>query len=135
MSTLIRINVTNNSPFLHTFFFFQQPSVYTGGSEVFSNSLLSTAILPAAQGGSVYTFLLNLQYYAGVQQRHGQLTIGQPSGYASAIQSIELTPATGAVNNCTTMINACSGAEAAGTGQWCAERRIPYYISDIQPHA
>ncbi|EAA2983416.1 hypothetical protein QEW03_004779 [Salmonella enterica] len=105
MSTLIRINVTNNSPFLHTFFFFQQPSVYTGGSEVFSNSLLSTAILPAAQGGSVYTFLLNLQYYAGVQQRHGQLTIGQPSGYASAIQSIELTPATGAVNNCTTMIN------------------------------
>ncbi|EKS5829926.1 hypothetical protein QCA22_004786, partial [Salmonella enterica] len=47
MSTLIRINVTNNSPFLHTFFFFQQPSVYTGGYEVFSNSLLSTAILPA----------------------------------------------------------------------------------------
>lgn len=105
MSTLIRINVTNNSPFLHTFFFFQQPSVYTGGSEVFSNSLLSTAILPAAQGGSVYTFLLNLQYYVGVQQRHGQPTIGQPSGYASAIQSIELTPATGAVNNCTTMMN------------------------------
>ncbi|EKK6346581.1 hypothetical protein R4O66_004430 [Salmonella enterica] len=54
MSTLIRINVTNNSPFLHTFFFFQQPSVYTGGSEVFSNSLLSTAILPAAQGGAVF---------------------------------------------------------------------------------
>lgn len=57
MSTLIRINVTNNRPFLHTFFFFQQPSVYTGGSEVFSNSLLSTAILPAAQGGQcLYIF-------------------------------------------------------------------------------
>ncbi|HGG6663545.1 TPA: hypothetical protein ACJG8Q_003642 [Salmonella enterica subsp. diarizonae serovar 61:i:z] len=107
MNTVIRINVTNNSPYLQTFFFFQEPSVYEGGPEVFSNSLLSTCILPASQGGSVYTFLLSLQYYAGVQQRVTPPVIGKPSGYTSAIQAIELTPADAKkkVNNSTTMIN------------------------------
>lgn len=105
MSTLIRINVTNNSPYVNNFFFFQQPAEYTGGEEVFSNSLLSTTILPASQGGSVYTFLLNLQYYAGVQQRFTLPEVGKPSGYMSAIQPVEITPATGSVNNSVTMMN------------------------------
>lgn len=106
MSTLIQINVTNNSSGLQNFFFFQQPAVYVGGSEVYSNSLLSTSILPSAQGGSSYTFLLNLQYYAGVQQQVNPPQIGQPSGYSSAIQPIGLTPASGGTptNNATNMI-------------------------------
>lgn len=107
MSTLIQINVTNNSQSARNFFFFQQPSIYVGGQEVFSNSLLSTTILPASQGGSVYTFLLDLQYYAGVQERFTLPVIGQPSGYSSAIRAIDLTPAQGGSpkSNCTTMIN------------------------------
>lgn len=106
MSTLIQINVTNNSPVLQSFFFFQQPAIYQGGANVYSNSLLSTPILPSAQGGSVYTFLLKLQYYAGVQQQVAAPVVGQPSGYSSAIQAIGLTPAAGgtATNNATTMI-------------------------------
>ena len=104
MSTLIQINVTNNSPTLQNFFFFQQPAIYTGGPRVYSNSLLSTPILPFGQSGSVYTFLLELQYYAGVQQQFGPPVVGEPSGYMSAMQPIDLTPAQGAVdNNCTTM--------------------------------
>lgn len=106
MSTLIQINVTNNSAGLQNFFFFQQPAVYVGGSNVYSNSLLSTSILPASQGGSVYTFLLNLQYYAGVQQQVSPPEVGQPSGYSSAIQAIGLTPAQGGTptNNATNMM-------------------------------
>lgn len=105
MSTLIRINVTNNSPYVNNFFFFQQPAEYTGGEEVFSNSLLSTTILPASQGVSVYTFLLNLQYHAGVQQRFTLPEVGKPSGNMSAIQPVEIAPATGSVNNSVTMMN------------------------------
>ncbi|OKB65004.1 hypothetical protein BHU62_19790 [Serratia marcescens] len=106
MGTLVQINVQNNSPALQNFFFFQQPSVYVGGAEVYSNSLLSTTILPSSQGGSVYTFLLDFQYYAGVQQQVAPPQIGQPSGYSSAIQPIDLTPAAGgaATNNSTNMI-------------------------------
>lgn len=106
MATLIQINVKNDSPALQNFFFFQQPSMYVGGAEVYSNSLLSTPILPSSQGGSVYTFLLNLQYYAGVQQQVTPPQVGQPSGYSSAIRPIGLTPAAGgaATNNCSNMI-------------------------------
>jgi hypothetical protein len=105
MTTLIQINLTNNSPNLQNFFFFQQPAVYTGGSQVYSNSLISTPLLPFSQSGSVYTFLLTLQYYAAVQQQVGTPQIGQPSGYTSAIQPIGLTPAAGGTptNNCTSM--------------------------------
>lgn len=105
MSTLIQINVTNKSPFMENIFFFQQPAIYSGGPTVYSNSLLSTPLLPHSQGGSSTTFLLELQYYAGAQQRFQPPTVGKPSGYSSAIEPIELTPANGAsVNNSTSMI-------------------------------
>ncbi|AVI85419.1 hypothetical protein BTW15_03035 [Pseudomonas syringae pv. tomato] len=105
MAILIRINVVNNSQNLQNLYFFQQPAAYTGGPEVYSNSLLSTPILPTAQGGSSYSFLLNLQYYAGAQQRTEPPALGQPSGFSSAIQPIDLTTAAGgaATNNATTM--------------------------------
>ncbi|RML18018.1 hypothetical protein APX70_05563, partial [Pseudomonas syringae pv. maculicola] len=95
MAILIRINVVNNSQNLQNLYFFQQPAAYTGGPEVYSNSLLSTPILPTAQGGSSYSFLLNLQYYAGAQQRTEPPALGQPSGFSSAIQPIDLTTAAG----------------------------------------
>lgn len=104
MPTLIQINVTNDSPYLQNFYFFQQPAAYSGGSEVYSNSLLSTPILPS-KNGAVYNFLVELQYCAGVQQRFAPPVIGEPSGYTSAIQSIGLTPAQGgAESNCTSML-------------------------------
>lgn len=102
MSNLIKINVTNNSSSVQNFYFFQQPSVYSGGPQVYSNSLLSATIMPS----SVYTFLLNLQFYAGVQQQVTPPEVGKASGYSSAIQAINLTPAAGGtpVNNSSQMI-------------------------------
>lgn len=58
MSTLIRVNVTNNSSSPKNFYFFQQPAIYSGGSQVYTNSILSTTILPSQQGGSVYMFVV-----------------------------------------------------------------------------
>lgn len=125
MSTLIQINVTNNSPQLQNFFFFQQPAAYTGGSQVYSNSLLSTPLLPFSQSGSVYTFLLKLQYYAAVQQQVAPPVVGQPSGYTSAIQAIGLTPAPGGTptSNCTTMSTSPLGLTP------------PQTVSGVQPGA
>lgn len=105
MTTTITINVTNNSPTLQNFFFFQQPAQYSGGQQVYTNSLYSQALLPYATSGAVLTFSMVLQYYAGVQQQVAPPQIGQPSGQLAAIQAINLTPAAGGTqtNNTTTM--------------------------------
>jgi hypothetical protein len=43
----------------------------------------------------VLTFNVLLQYYAGVQQQTNPPQVGQPSGYTSATQPIDVTPAAG----------------------------------------
>ncbi|UPT96113.1 hypothetical protein J4G48_0044950 [Bradyrhizobium barranii subsp. apii] len=93
MATTITINVQNNSPSLQNFFFFQQPAIYTGGPEVYTNSLYSQALLPYATSGAILTFSLILQDYAGVQQQVTPPTVGKPSGQLSATQAINVTPA------------------------------------------
>ncbi|HTV38859.1 MAG TPA: hypothetical protein VMF12_20700, partial [Xanthobacteraceae bacterium] len=65
MATTITINVRNNSSLLQNFFFFQQPAVYVGGQEVYTNSLYAQPVLPYASSGAVLTFSVVLQYYAG----------------------------------------------------------------------
>ncbi|NEV75900.1 hypothetical protein DYI24_02425 [Rhodopseudomonas sp. BR0C11] len=95
MATKITINVTNNSPNSQKFFFFQQPAVYSGGPTVYTNSLYSQEVLPYATSGSVLSFTMILQYYAGVQQQVDPPQIGKPSGQLGAIQPIDLTPAPG----------------------------------------
>ncbi|OYV36546.1 MAG: hypothetical protein B7Z80_15275 [Rhodospirillales bacterium 20-64-7] len=95
MATPISIIVRNNSPTTQNFFFFQQPAVYSGGPQVYTNSLFTSPLLPYAQSGSVLTFSLLLQYYAGVQQQVAPPVVGQPSGFTAAIQPIGLTPISG----------------------------------------
>jgi len=103
MSTLLTINVVNNQAVNNTFFFFQQPAIYTGGAEVYSNSLFSQLLAPAKKGSSL-TFQTNVQFYAGVQQTNNAIPIpGQINGFASSIQPIDLTPATGSSDNSTIM--------------------------------
>lgn len=106
MTTPITINVHNNSTSLQNFFFFQQPAVYTGGQEVYTNSLYTAPLLPHAGSGAVLTFSVILQYYAGVAQQISPPAIGQPYGQLAASQPIGLTPAAGGTptNNTTTMI-------------------------------
>lgn len=106
MATPITINVRNNSSVLQNFFFFQQPAIYTGGQQVYTNSLFTAPVLPYATSGAVLTFSVVLQYYAGVQQQVIPPAVGQPSGQLAASQAIGLTPAAGGAptNNTTTMI-------------------------------
>jgi hypothetical protein len=105
MATLITINVTNNSSTIQNFYFFQQPAKYSGGAEVYTNSLYTQALLPYQTSGAVLSFTMLLQYNAGVQQQVSPPQIGQPSGQLAAIQPINLTPAAGGTqtNNTTTM--------------------------------
>ena len=91
MSTLLTINLKNNSPYQQTFFFFQQPAVYTGGGLVYSNSLWSASLGPYDTTGGTLTFAANLQFYAGAQQAVSLVPqVGSTSGYASASQPIDL---------------------------------------------
>lgn len=105
MANPITINVTNNSYSIQNFFFFQQPAAYSGGQQVYTNSLYTQALLPYATSGAVLTFSMIPQNYAGVQQQIQPPQVGQPSGQLAAIQAINLTPAPGGAqtNNTTTM--------------------------------
>jgi len=89
MSTLITINVTNNEA-NQGFYFFQQPAIYTGGGQVYSNSLYSQTLANYSASGSQLTFQVNLQYYAGIQQANTVPQVGQTSGYSSASRAIDL---------------------------------------------
>ncbi|WP_336487102.1 hypothetical protein [Methylobacterium nigriterrae] len=106
MPTPITINVRNNSLSAQSFFFFQAPAIYSGGSEFYTNSLYTQTLLPYSQSGAVLTFSLVLQFLAGVQQQVQPPVVGQPSGQLAASQPIGLTPAPGGAptNNTTTMI-------------------------------
>jgi hypothetical protein len=95
MATTITINVTNKSPNLQNFFFFQQPAQYSGGAQVYTNSLYTAPLLPSSTSGAVLSFTMILQYYAGVQQQVQPPTVGQASGQLAASQPINLTPASG----------------------------------------
>lgn len=102
MSTLLTINLKNLESATQNFYFFQQPAIYTGGAEVYSNSLWSASLANYGTSGGILTFQVDLQFYAGIQQAHGQPTVGQSSGFASAIQSVDLAPPTGTADDWTT---------------------------------
>ncbi|EJF30543.1 hypothetical protein F3J27_00055 [Enterobacter sp. Ap-916] len=95
MSTMIKFNLTNQSSTQQDFFFFQKPAIYSGGSNVYSNSIQSIVLAPYSTSSSTYTFLINMQFYAGVQQANTPPVVGKQSGFLSAIRPIDLTPATG----------------------------------------
>jgi len=102
MSTLLTINVKNLESASQGFYFFQQPAIYTGGGQVYSNSLFAESLGNYGDSGSILTFQVNLQYYAGIQEAHGTPQVGQSSGYSSASRAVDLAPASGTANDCTT---------------------------------
>jgi hypothetical protein len=115
MSTILTINVQNQSPYQETFYIFQQPAVYIGGQLTYSNSLFNR-VLNGAGSGANLTFQTNTQYYAGVQETNTAIpTVGTASGYESATQPIDL-----AAQNNTPANNDCakktwdSGQQALG---------------------
>lgn len=92
MPTLLTINVKNFQPQTQSFFFFQQPAIYTGGAQVYSNSLFAQTLGNFDATGGILTFQVNLQYYAGIQQSNTPPQVGSSSGYASASRAIDLAP-------------------------------------------
>ena len=100
MSTLLTINVTNNEA-TQGFYFFQQPAIYTGGGQVYSNSLYSQTLANYGTSGSQLTFEVNLQFYAGIQQANTVPQVGQSSGYSSASRAIDLATTDGKGNDST----------------------------------
>jgi hypothetical protein len=103
VATLLTINVTNESPQTQNMFFFQKPSIYVGGYQVYSNSMYMSALSNYDASGSTLTFQVFLQYYAGVQEQVNPPDVGQSSGFTSATKAIDLTPDSGQTNNTTTM--------------------------------
>jgi hypothetical protein len=95
MSTLLTINVKNLQPQTQSFFFFQQPAVYVGGGTIYSNSLYSQSLGNYDATGSELTFMVNMQYYAGIQEAYSTPVVGASSGYSSASRAIDLAPAAG----------------------------------------
>jgi hypothetical protein len=118
MSTLLTINVTNLESATQGFYFFQQPAIYTGGATVYNNSLFSQSLGNYGAGGSILTFQVNMQFYAGIQQAHSTPQVGQSSGYSSASRAVDLAPATGTANDWTTASVSPLGLTrpTAGTG-------------------
>jgi hypothetical protein len=100
MSTLLTINVTNNEK-TQGFYFFQQPAIYAGGAQVYSNSLYSQTLANYNDSGSQLTFQVNLQFYAGIQEANTVPQVGQSSGHTSASRLIELATKDGKGNDST----------------------------------
>jgi hypothetical protein len=90
MFPTITINVQNKSDTVQNFFFFQSPPTYSGGSEIYSNSLASYQLAPYASSGTILTFQCTLEPMAGVQQTHDTPVVGTFSGYSSASQPMEV---------------------------------------------
>jgi hypothetical protein len=97
--TLYQIVVKNDSPEIQDFFFFQKPAQYTGGTQIYSNSIYNQKLRGAGSGATL-TFTLLQQYFAGAQDQAKNLIVGQASGSTSVAQEIALTPST---PNATTM--------------------------------
>jgi hypothetical protein len=112
MSTMITINVTNNSRSVQNFFFFQQPAQYFGGAQVYTNSLFTSALLPYASSGAMLSFMMVQQNYAGVQQQTAPPQIGQRSGQQTASQAINLTGGAPAANTTTMTVSPSLGLSA-----------------------
>ena len=77
MATTYQITVTNNSSEPQTMFFFQQPAAYSGGSQVYTNSLASEPMSAKPSVGiSQVQFSIVDQYYAGIQTQTSPPQIG-----------------------------------------------------------
>jgi hypothetical protein len=129
MSTILTINVQNQSPYQETFYIFQQPAVYIGGQLTYSNSLFNR-VLNGAGSGANLTFQTNTQYYAGVQETNTAIpTVGTASGYESATQPIDL-----AAQNNTPANNDCAKM-TWDSGQQALGLKTPVNDPGVQPGA
>lgn len=104
MSTFYNIIVENNSPSAQEFYFFQQPSVYVGGYTVYTNSIGHGGLPASGSGTSQLQFLLEEQYYAGVQKQMSPPIVGQAQVGIVSQQPIDLATQTGSTADGTSVV-------------------------------
>jgi hypothetical protein len=104
MSTTYTITVQNKSPNPQGLYFFQKPAIYTGGAEVYANSI-GFRNIPGYQGGVIaqVKFVLMEQYYAGAQTQTSPPQVGVAQTSAIAAAEIDITKASGQSDNMTKM--------------------------------
>lgn len=104
MSTTYTITVQNESPNPQGLYFFQKPAQYTGGVQVYSNSI-GFQNIPGYQPGviSQVTFILMEQYYAGAQTQTSPPRVGVAQTSAISVAPIDITPSSGQALNMTNM--------------------------------
>ncbi|NLS01612.1 hypothetical protein HGP17_32660 [Rhizobium sp. P38BS-XIX] len=103
MAGTFTINVQNRQPQTQSFYFFQQPSIFSGGGQAYSNSLFSQVLASYDTSGAVMTFMVEQNYHAAIQQANSMPQVGMPSGFASASRAIELAGINGGHSNDSTM--------------------------------
>lgn len=105
MSSQLTINVTNRSSSTQTFYFFQQPAIFSGGQQVYSNSLFSQALGNYDQTGAILTFQTVFQPFACIQQASHPPQVGAASGYSSAIRAMDLATNAGGNDSTNASVN------------------------------
>jgi hypothetical protein len=101
----ITINVTNRSPAIQSFFIFQQPAIFSGETQVYSNSLYCQTLLPYSTSGTILNFSIVAQIYAGVGEQTSPLMVGQPSIALAGVQPVGLAQHGGVSIDDTTAIS------------------------------
>jgi hypothetical protein len=98
------ITVANKSPNPQGLYFFQEPAKYSGGQEVYTNSLAFQNIA-GYQGGVIaqVIFSMGTQYYAGVQTQTSPPGVSRIQTSAIVAAEIDLTNPGGETDNMTAM--------------------------------
>ncbi|NTF46638.1 hypothetical protein [Rhizobium rhizogenes] len=103
MTTPLNIYVMNKQSKMQSFYFFQQPAIYTGGGTAYSNSLYSSDLLSYDQSGAVLVCQVKPQYFAGIEKAGAPPQVGQRSGWPTVSRAIDLADGgSGAPKNWTT---------------------------------
>lgn len=138
MSTTYTIIVENQSPYPQNFFFFQKPASYTGGAQVYSNSIGSGRLPASGPGTAQLQFQANVQYYAGVGKQVSPPKVGNTSVGDIVQMPIDITPSSGTVNNMTQMqlepLNLTAPTSVPGVQEGAFRIKIPAFNPNTQQY-
>ena len=104
MANIYKIIVNNKSNHPQDMFFFQEPAIYVGGQEIFSNSLGSKRIAAAPKlGNAQIQFQMEMQFNAGVQTQPIPIKIGESNVSSIAQIPIDISSSNQKSKNTTRM--------------------------------
>lgn len=137
MPSVLTINVTNNSNDTQSFYFFQQPAVFTGGAMVYGASLDCEVLGPYEETGATLTFQPAAQAYACIQQARQAPQVGVLTGHSSASRAIDLAGSSDSASATTASFNPLglsAPANDPGAQPGSFRMRIPVYNPQTQTY-